>query len=546
MNLDWDFYFDDWLIDKVPAGMEIKIEEHPSGININPPELTCYFGANPIYLYGLGKLYHEVLMSPDGIAIYPEFLDRPGFEFVEEIGFKADFSKNTDFWGNDVDEKHVGYVNALKYMNALIKTLYGVDEGEYVGMRTPSTELKFVDAADRDLINSSFDNYQIFPSEVIMRDKGCFLYIRGEVDDDRDGPYDIMSGTYLTATAPGAFINTPGTFNNVLFLKYTYIELPNSVVSQMSGMEFQILFGTTAGFREGTVFDFGTTNRSTPPNYGFSLSLHPSGATIVMNDGNLNIFSFPFNADYRFPHRFSLVRQSDSLMLAMDGEVVGSEMFTGIGGILFDPSRKNYISALSLDSAKNVAAGDLEEIAFFSRLVEDETIDKYYNDVVPLTKKGGTSAIEYEKVPVALSYDLTYVKPTTIFIPNFFNADFDKFYLVNAQGIINIVGGTATNSSYLEDHEPIENKSLIINTGFRFHSVTTNNYEDNIDFGIGERVPVLTKLTSDVHIPLRIYMKFKIPEFHSNKTVYNIRLVLKSLNKFLWYSYEKYKTGEFV
>jgi len=73
MNLDWNFYFDSWLIDKIPDGFEIRIEEHPSGVSINPPELTCYFGANPIYLYGLGKLYHEVLMSPDGITVYPSF-----------------------------------------------------------------------------------------------------------------------------------------------------------------------------------------------------------------------------------------------------------------------------------------------------------------------------------------------------------------------------------------------------------------------------------------------------------------------------------------
>ena len=546
MNLDWDFFYDDWLIDKIPEGMDIRIEEHPSGVTINPPELTCYFGANPIYLYGLGKLYHEVLMSPTGIAIYPEFLERPGFEFVEEIRFKVDFADQRDYWGNIVEDKHVGYVNALSYMNNLVKAIYGVDTGTYIGKRTPSSSLRKLDMEDRALLDASFTNYQVFPSEVYMRDAGCFFYVRGGVEREREGPYELMSGTFLTGYAPGAFINTPGTFNDVLFLKYTYVEVPQTIVDNLSSSFFHILFGTTEGFRSGTVFDFGSTNSATPPNYGFSLSLEPSGVSIVMNDGNLNVFNMPFSIDFRFSHKFSIIRSGDYLNVIMDGDILGTVNISGVGSILFNPTKKNYISARSFDSASNVGAGDLEEIAFFSRSIDDNIIDKYYNDIVPLTQSGGTEAILYDNIPLSLSYDLTYTKPTNIFIPNFFGAKFDKFYLVDANGIINIIGGSATNSSYLTGYEPIEHKSILMKTGFKFHSVTTNNYEENIDFGVGERIPVLTKLTSDVHIPIRIYMKFKIPEFHDHKITYNMRLVLKSLDKFLWYSYKKYKTGEFV
>lgn len=546
MNLDWNFYFDDWLIDKIPEGMEIKIEEHPSGVTINPPELTCYFGANPIYMYGTGKLYHEVLMSPSGIAIYPEFLERPGFEFVEEIGFKVDFKDNKDYWGNIVEDKHVGYVNALSYMNAIIKTIYGVDTGDYIGKRTPSSELRPLSTEDRVLLQQSFTNYQVFPSETYMRDTGCFFYIRGGVEREAEGPYELMSGTYLTATAPGAFINTPGTFNSVLFLKYTYIEIPQTIIDNLSSSFFHLLFGTTEGFRSGTVFDFGSTNSATPPNYGFSLSLEPSGVTIVMNDGNFNTFHIAASIDFRFSHRFSILRSGDYLNVIMDGKILDTVDISNVGVILFNPAKKNYISARSLDSASNVEAGDLEEIAFFSSQIDTQYIDKYYDDIVPLTQQGGTEAILYENIPLSLSYDLTYTKPTNIFIPNFFGAKFDKFYLVDSSGMINIIGGTETSGSYLTGYEPIEHKSILIKTGFKFHSVTTENFEENIDFGVGDRIPVLTKLTSDVHIPLQIYMKFKIPDFHDRKITYNIRLVLKSLDKFLWYSYQKFKTGEFV
>jgi hypothetical protein len=65
--------------------------------------------------------------------------------------------------------------------------------------------------------------------------------------------------------------------------------------------------------------------------------------------------------------------------------------------------------------------------------------------------------------------------------------------------------------------------------------------------GISEEIPVLTKLTSDTHIPLRIHMDFVVPTgFYDKDIVYNIRIVLKSLHKFLWYSFKRYKTGEWV
>ncbi len=546
MNLDWDFYFDDWLIDKVPDGMQIRIEEHPSGININPPELTCYFGANPIYMYGLGKLFHEVLMSPTGIAIYPEFLGRPGFEFVEEVRFKVDFKEQKDYWGNVVLDKHIGYVNALSYMNSILGSMYGVSIDEYVGTKTPSSKLRKLNAVDYDLLSSEFATFQVFESEVYMRDNGCFLYFRGGVEQDMIGPYDLMSGTYLNSVSPGASIVTPGTFNEILFLKYSYIELPESSVSGLSSSEFHILFGTAQEFRLGVVFDFGYTNNSVPPNYGFMVELQPTGVKIGMNDGNMHSFDFLTNIDFRFSHKFSIRRVDNTLAVIMDGEIIGMEDVSNVGSILFDPGRKNYISARSTEPTVNVSTGDIEEVAFFSNIIPEMNMEKYYSEAIPLTKKGGSDSFEYENIPLALSYDLTYTKPTEIFIPNFFGGVFDKFYLVDKNDTVKVIADKVINESYLEDYEPIDDKSIMIPNGFKMHSVITDNFEDNVDFNIGEKLPVLTRLTSDVHIPLQIYMKFKIPEFHDRKIIYNMRLILKSLDKFLWYSYKKFKTGEFV
>ena len=547
MNLDWNFYFDEWLIDKVPDGMYIDVEEHPQGIVLNPPSMTCYFGANPIYLYGKGKLFHESLMSPSGITIYPEFLNRPGFEFVEEITFNASFSKSLDYWGNNVRDKHVGWVNALEYMNNIAKTIYGVGEGEYVGTQTPSSKLRAETSEDYHLQQEGFSGYQMFASTLEMIDNGCVMYLRMDTEVDKASIHESISNTYFPATAPGALIAYPGSYSSVLFTKYTYVEVSQAAANVVSSNEFEMLFLSLPEFRPGVIFDFGSTNISSGQNYGFRLDIATTGFTITINDGNLNVYEFPFETDFRFTYKWSISRKDNSMWIVRDGKIQSFRDDILSGGVLFDPSLKNYISGRSVDTKINTDSGDLEEIAFFNTLLSDEMHEKYYQEFRPVLKSGGVDAIAYENIPISLSYAQTYNKPTEFFIPNFFGGVIDKYYLSNSSGILQIVGGKeATDESHVTGMEPRENKSILINNGFMFQAVTTSNHEENVDFNIGEKIPVLTKLTSDTHIPLRIYMKFKIPPWHDKRVTYNMRLVLKSLDKFLWYTFEKFKTGEFV
>ena len=161
-----------------------------------------------------------------------------------------------------------------------------------------------------------------------------------------------------------------------------------------------------------------------------------------------------------------------------------------------------------------------------------------------MLKKGGANQLEQENIPSALSYDLTYSKPTDIFVPNHFHADFYKYYLKNMENVVTIAGfdGIGTNSSYRDDLEPFEDKSLLVPLGYNIDQVLST-----VDNELSEEVLVLTKLTSDTHIPLKLHMDFVIPkEFYNQDVVYNMRLVMRSLDKFLWYSFKKFKTGEFV
>jgi len=177
-----------------------------------------------------------------------------------------------------------------------------------------------------------------------MSDELCSMYIHGYGENDRNGPYEIISGQYLTAVAPGALINTNGTFGDTLFLKYTYIEVPAQLITPISTSEFQILFTTLPQFRFGTLIDFGSTSNNTPPNYGFRVDITPSNISIYLNDGNTNIVDFPHNIDFRFTHRFSILRADGTISVFCDNEIVGVHDVQSVGNVLFSQSYKNIIS----------------------------------------------------------------------------------------------------------------------------------------------------------------------------------------------------------
>jgi len=100
------------------------------------------------------------------------------------------------------------------------------------------------------------------------------------------------------------------------------------------------------------------------------------------------------------------------------------------------------------------------------------------------------------------------------------------------------------NESYRGDLEPYEDMSLKIPNGFNVDTVITAEL-DGTD--TGEKVEVLTKLTSDVHNPLHIRLDFTVPEyFYDPKVTYSMKLRLKGVEKMLWYSYKRFKTGEWV
>jgi len=545
VNLDWNFYYDDWLIDKVPDGLEIKVVRDEEGeLKCIPSSLTCYFGANPIYLYGEGKLWHESLISPRGMAIYPEFLGRPGFEWVSRETFSVSFPKEVNFHEQNVVSLHTGKVNATQYIKDVFLKMYGIKEDEFTNIRTPSTTLRKLNHNDYILIEKGISDLQIYPSGTDMMMAGCALYTRMFIESGREGPTELMKGRDLPITSPGTPILVPGIFTDVAFLKYSYVEISKDYQAGLFREKFAIMLRTLPNFRAGIVLDFGCTSLSEDnTNYGMRLEMAAREVIVTLNDGNLNTFILPCEVDLRFGHSWAIIRNDDTLTLSIDGALVSQKSTAGIGRVKFHPEYKNYISRSSV-SGQIETAGDIEELALFSQLPSDKVVEDFFDGTKPFIKKGGANQLERENIPSSLSYELTYSKPTDFFIPNHFEADFYKYYLKNKDKVVIIAGydEDGTNSSYRDDLEPIEDKSLLVPLGYNIDQVLSIEDDE-----VSEEIPVLTKLTSDSHIPIKIHMDFIVPEgFYHQDVVYNIRLVMRSLDRFLWYSFKKFKTGEFV
>jgi len=533
MTLDWDFYYDEWLIDKIPDYIDITIEQRPNGYVVNPPELTCYFGANPIYLYGEGKLLHEAIMSPSGFVVYPDFLQRPGFEFVEEGSFSVSFPEEYDFLGRNVVDQHVGMVNAYTYITSIIENMYGTFDG-YVGLQTASTDLRKLNSDDFNTVSKGILDITAYSSYAEMQEDGCGFYCTMGIEDGESRLIDRIHDVEFDTIAPGAIQQTPGLYGQVVYTRYAYCILPMYVKDILEETSFQLFFTTMKDFRPGVVIDIGTTNNYDGINSGFRVEVNPSSVIVYTNDGNLRISEFPYEFDFSFPHKILIDRKGDDISLSVDGTFISSKRHDNMLGILFMPEDVPYLSRDTMLD-RNVSTGDIEDLAIFYEKMSDEKIDMYMIEDMPLIDRGGAEETVFNNVPAVLSYDLTYNKPTRIFISNFFGGDIQNIYVVNENNDVEVL---STENGMIAKDE----RSFYIEDGFKVDGVTTNNLEYGVDFVIGERIPALTKFTSDTHIPLKIYMKFKIPEWWDKKNTYIMRLVLRPVGKMLRYSYEKLKT----
>lgn len=550
MVLDWDFFFDDWLIDRVPDGFEIRVESRPNGIFINPPELNVYFGANPRYLYGEGKHLHECIVSPSGIAIYPSFLGRPGFEFVEDISFSLGFNESLDFHGNTVIDKHVGTIDAIEYMQNVQEKLYGISPESYFGIASPSLELRSMSTEEVELSILDITNQYVY-NDGIPVDSGVKHYYTMNPSSSDGKLYNKCNGQQdLNIISTFATILSPGTYSNVVFLKYSHLEFnvaeSRVIWNAIANKTLSVFFSTTGSFRKGILFEYNFCNTETQFS-GFRVELYGDRLSIsVAGESDIFVYDFFSDTDFQESHKWSFGFNSGYISASKDGVLIQSYDTLNLV-VAQDNADYPFLvgGTNSNDKIIHNGIGDIEEF-IIAQSMAPETESALY-EMGKRLAPDDLNIASSDQIPAQLSYGLTYVSPATVFIPNYFGATFDKFYLESNLGNIQIIGGAVTNSAYIEGGEPYPDHSITIPNDYRVRSSTTNTFDDwDVDGVLGSKIKALTKLTSDTHIPLRVHMKFRLPEFYTKETKFNFALIMKSLDKYLRYEFKKFKTGEFL
>jgi len=532
MELHWGFFKDSWLIDPVPANFPITFEEHPTGFVINPKKLTVFFGANPTYVWGEGKLYHETLFANLGFVIMPFFYDRPGYEFLEK--FSVSINEDTDWLGNPSTIYKVGRVNLKDMIKAHIKKFYGV--GNLVDKVTfkkgdPSTDLV---KADDDAIKALYTPKltPIFSSTDELVDNTSVVWF-STMHSRGDSIYEAVTKSYWNVETPFDKIYfQQGIYENVLTLKNARLDITNQIAESCESADgLTVCFKLPSGFVSGTLMDYGYTATS-----GFRIDVLPAGVDVYINGKK-------YHAAYNFSFKqnnavWIHVHYEDGVYVHINKESIYIRDLE-LKNIIPTENAPGYISGLSL-SNKYVNTGNIEELGIFKGQVDDEVMLSYlaFDPIVPNSK---TTSTTDDEIPVILN-DYTFSVPAAIMIPNTYQSSQTNTKVIPFEKLY--IGDTNSNieEGKYESVSKFDGVKIYIPENFNFYD-TVGHPDAGLD-GSTLNCFMIKKLTSDTHIPLRIDMEFKMPDWWTKDMTLNMKLKLVPVDKMVWYHYKKYKTGE--
>ena len=531
MRLHWGFYNDSWLIDPIPETMPIRFEEHPNGWKINPSSIRFFFGANPEYVWGEGKLYHEVLFSDLGFIVMPFFYGRPGFEFVDS--FKLSISENTDWLGKPSTIYKVGRADVTQMVKKQIEKFYDVAEDKYFKAGDLSSELvEADDATVKTQYQTQYEHIFDTPSDMI-NNLGCIWYSTFHPDSNMN-IIDLISNHTINVETPlDKVYFTQGIYENTLLLKDVRIDITepmSSIFNDKQCNEFFITFKAPANFRPGTLIDYGSDIKS-----GFRIDVLKEGVDVYVNG---NKYHFAENLSFISPNSFMVYfKTMNTLTVRINDKTIAVDINEDMPTVL--ESDKAYLSSYS-KSHKYVKTGDVEELGFFKHAPIESYIKSYmsFDTFLPFSQPNSA-----DTMPLLLD-KFTYSAPASVFIPNSFQSKnstnkvipFEKIYIKDNNSNVNIADYEAKpklDGSYL--HMPKDNNVY----GAIGHP--DPDFDDHTEF-----CDMIKKISTDSHIPIQVDMKFKIPKWWTKDMHLNMDLRLVPINKMAWYAYKRYKTGEWV
>ena len=563
MLLDWGFYYDAWLIDKVPSTLPIEFEEHPNGFKINPEAITMYFGANPTYIYGEGKLYHEVLFADLGILPVPFVFGRPGLEFIDYIDY--DLYEGFDWLGKDAQHKKVGRVKVDDMIKSFVKKVYGFDSEKTPKAESVSSELQKMDDASLKLaftpdFTPIFDTLDDFKNTL-----GVCGYI--PMYPNESGLRDYLNGYYKIDTPYNVVYTKQGILKPVLDLNMSRINITPAAKQMFENADekIYIFFKTTNHFNEGTVFDYSATyyyNEAGKINTGFRLELKKNGIKITSNSGNKtpDEFFIPMDIDFKTPRAFVINMNFDKNIVIHMNDQDDFIYKVKIPKPVFNPDDECILSGEAL-SNKYVQTGNFEEFGFCLK-GNNESFKKFlnFNPFLQIADvKSNTDT------PIPIVEGLTYSAPKTIYIPKGMDyTDADDYRTMTVSTTVaglkqNIAEGelsktNAADTIYLAKNKEVR-KAIIENENDMFSKIHMDIGEyvygsigkPDVDYsGSTEYCKMLKKITSDTHIPVKITIRFKMPDWWTKDMNINMQLRMLPIGELVWYNYKKFKTGEWL
>ena len=530
MILHWGFFKDAWLIDKVPDIFPITFEEHPKGWRINPSKVTFYFGANPTYLWGEGKLYHEVLFGNLGFVFLPFFYGRPGLEFIES--YKVTFVDDKDWVGNSAGIYKIGRVNIDDMIKSYIQKYYDVDPNKKFQPGDLSSKLV---KATGDEIKSQFQTEYnaIFKTISDMRNNlNCIWY--SSFHSHNEEIIELTSNKEIPVITPfDTYYFVQAIYKNVLSFKDCRVDItkPLKVIFyEKDSNECFITFKTPTGFIEGVVIDYGYDDKS-----GFRLDIVKEGVDIYVNGKK---YHYAKNLIFNTNNSFVIYIKFDSEVMIRINKDTTIRTKDKIPKPTIKDSDIAYISSFS-KSNKYVETGNFEEFGIFKSFPNPDYIDRFleFDPFLPFIQQD-----QKKEIPIVLE-NLTFSCPASILIPNGFTSKedgnkktipFNKVYLEDQNSNIEV----ATYSK-VKNKDAVE---LNIPKNFNVYKVLGN--EDKYFDDKTENCYMIKKISTDTHIPIKIDIEFKIPEWWNKEMELKMELRLVPIGRMLWYHYKRFKTGD--
>ena len=515
MQLNWGFFRDKWLIDKLPDTFIVRLEEHPNGFRFNPSKLTTYIGANPAYLFGTGKMYHEALFAQYGFIVAPMINGVPNFDFIKSM--RVTFAQERDWLGRAAGIYKVGRVEAEKFFMRYLKEIYGAREYQgniYLGADAKSSRfLKMGEDAQRNLFTSGC-------SENLIDDVAALFSRIIAIDMRLDNRERIVvrfkNGTAsISAVADnGAVYAVESSCGVTIADSRKTVVRPSAVDWSISGNEKIVLaFKTEHRVQEGRVVS----------GSGIAVDFRYDG--IVLTSGGEKMF-IPFHERIS-----SLVTHSIVIQIARNAVAVTVDERTSHKPLSVPfPSR-------------------IQNTVFFEQGGAGPFVDILYgctSDIEPLRRfAAGETLFRYREPPEAVASfidGLTYSSPKRIAIPHAFAT---RELATKVPAISKVYAGVQSVQTYTPS--PLKQIEYAIidlpdNSLIRGAEGVFDEVFQNSDYFFA-----LRKLTSDSHIPIQVDIEFQIPKWWSRviKEI-PISLSLIPIGGMAWYSYEKFVTGEFV